>query len=130
MWQKTTAHRFTPDSIRKAVPDGVPGVYVLGEITSDGFLPKYVGRSDTNVRKRLLTHNYLYDYSYFLIEVVSTPGQAYLNEAKWWHDCLTKDIELANKIHPDSPAGAAHECPFCTFANFIGQAVQDYCIAS
>lgn len=47
---------LTPDSIRESVPAGVPGAYVLYWRNQDKVEPIYVGRSDTDLQRRLLRH--------------------------------------------------------------------------
>lgn len=63
---KTTPYRMTPDVIRNEVIKGIPGAYVLGDMEDGEFRFKYVGRSDSCLQTRLLTHDYLYEYSYFI----------------------------------------------------------------
>ncbi|MDU2106215.1 hypothetical protein [Clostridium sp.] len=109
---------FIPDVIKEVVLSNRPGVYVLGD-NENGFVYRYVGRSDTCIRTRLLTHNYLYKYEYFIFRYVDNPKEAYYYESKWWHDCANMGIN--NKIHPDAPSGSRLVCPYCSFANNINR---------
>ena len=112
---KSTHILFLPKYINKVLLEGKPGVYVLGD-DDGGFVPKYVGRSDTSLKNRLLTHNHLYEHSYFIYRYVDNDKEAFYTEAKWWHDCLNNGLVLDNRIHPDAPNGTYLECPYCAFA--------------
>lgn len=112
-----TPYRFTPDVIRKVVPSGKIGVYALGDVDGGKFTVKYVGRSDCSLQKRLLTHNMLYQFSYFIFLFTETQEEGFVLEAKWWHDCKVKRLPVANQIHPDSPSRAELKCPYCEFTS-------------
>jgi hypothetical protein len=51
--------RFTPEVVRLVVEPGWPGAYALGRSREDQFEIGYVGRSNTCLQNRLVTHNYL-----------------------------------------------------------------------
>jgi len=112
---------FLPPNIRKVVKGDKAGVYILGNEENGEFVPKYVGRSDYSIRHRLLTHNYMYNYEYFVFKYVRNTKEAFLTEAKWWHDCLNNELKIDNKIHPDSPNGIYIECPYCAFAKDMNE---------
>ena len=116
---------FKPKLIRNVVEKDRPGVYVLGN-DENGFKPKYVGRSDYCIRNRLLTHNHLYDYDYFMFKYVDNQRDAFYLEAKWWHDCINNGVELDNMIHPDAPSGTFWTCPYCDFAKSVKDIVVDH----
>ncbi|MBD8522362.1 hypothetical protein [Lysinibacillus fusiformis] len=111
-----TPHLFLPEVIRNVVQTDRPGVYVLGN-DKNGFQNGYVGRSDTCLRRRLLTHNYLYEYEYFIFIYTKTPQQAFWLESQWWHNC--QESGISNFIHPASPSGSGLECPYCHFAYHV-----------
>ena len=113
---KATPVLFYPKLIRKMIKKDEPGVYVLGNEQNGEFVPRYVGRSDYSLRKRLLTHNHLYEYDYVVFRTVSCSKEAFYTESKWWHDCNNNGYEIDNKIHPDAPSGTYIECPYCSFA--------------
>ena len=121
-----TPFRMTPDVIRKEVAKGIPGVYVLGDIEDGRFNYKYVGRSDTCLQTRLLTHDYLYEYSYFVFAYVKDSKKAFELESKWWHDCRNNGIALRNQIHPDSPSNQLLYCPYCQFSYRLRQSMGDF----
>lgn len=114
-----TPYRFTPDVVRNVVPSGKIGVYALGDVIDDKFTVKYVGRSDCSLQKRLLTHNLLYQFSYFIFLITETDKDGFALEAKWWHDCKIKRLPIVNQIHPDSPSGLGIKCPYCEFSRDI-----------
>lgn len=112
---EATPFRMTPDVIREVVEKHRPGVYVLGHIVDGRFVFQYVGRSDYCVQTRLLTHEHLYDCSYFIFRYAKDRKEAFETESKWWHDCRNNGVVLFNRIHPDSPAGEKLRCPYCQF---------------
>lgn len=110
----TTPFRFTPDVIRKVVPKSEIGVYALGDIERGKFIIKYVGRSDSSLLKRLLTHNYLYRFFYFIFCTAKNEKEAFEMESQWWHICNNERVTLCNYIHPDAPSGVHVNCPYCS----------------
>lgn len=111
----TIPYRFTPDVIRSVVPETAIGTYALVDVEEGQLSIKYVGRSDVSLRNRLLTHNYLYTYSFFIICFTASMNEAFVLESKWWHDCKNNGIRLVNAIHPDSPSQMNLVCPYCQF---------------
>ena len=118
-------YRFTPDVVRKMVPEECIGVYALGDVEAGVFTIKYVGRSDRSLRRRLLTHNMLYKFSYFIFMTVCTPKQSFELESKWWHDCKLANLPVENRIHPDAPSGQLVQCPYCDFSHSILRFLRD-----
>ncbi|MBD2211535.1 hypothetical protein H6G27_16925 [Nostoc linckia FACHB-104] len=103
-----------PEVIRTDVEPCRPGVYVLGNECS-GFMAHYIGRSDKCLQTRLLNHNYLYQFSYFIFRYASNPREAFYLECQLWH--YYADLKhMYNKIHPASPADSAEKCPYCQFS--------------
>ncbi len=115
----TTPFRLTPDVIRKVVPEDKVGVYALGDVENGEFTIKYVGRSDSSLQKRLLTHNYLYRFSYFIFCCTDNEKEAFEMESRWWHICNNEHVILCNHIHPDAPSGVSISCPYCSAAREI-----------
>ena len=120
-----TPYRFTPDVIRQIIPEGCIGVYALGDIEEGHFAIKYVGRSDRSLRRRLLTHNLLYEFSYFIFMTVSSTREGFELESRWWHDCKLAHLPVENRIHPDAPSGQKLQCPYCDFAHNIRQFLRE-----
>lgn len=100
-------YRLAPWVIRVLIPSTIVGTYVL--YASDGT-PIYVGRSDTCLRRRLVTHAVLRRAKYFDYQVRWTPERAYIAECAAFHAFAGL---LTNAIHPASPSGCSVRCPFC-----------------
>lgn len=115
---------FLPEIIRAVVDKGTAGIYALGEVVGDEFFVGYVGRSDTCLRTRLLSHNYLYDFSYFYFQYAGTAAAAYTKESELWHACVDYGIPIRNRIHPDSPVNAHLKCPYCQSGKVILQCLE------
>jgi hypothetical protein len=124
-----TPYRFTPDVIRQIIPEGCIGVYALGDVEEGRFAIKYVGRSDRSLRRRLLTHNLLYEFSYFIFMTVSSTREGFELESRWWHDCKLAHLPVENRIHPDAPSGQKLQCPYCDFAHNIRKFLREEIVA-
>ena len=111
----TRAWLFVPMLVRLVVPARRPGVYLLGGLDPvDGaFSPCYVGRSDSDVRKRLTSHEHSARFTHFRVRICSTARQAFHRECQYWHALLDSG-QLLNRQHPDLPVGASGSCPYCS----------------
>lgn len=107
---------FTPEVIRKSVLRNKTGVYLLGN-DHNGFEVGYVGRSDTCLRIRLLSHNHMYKYDYIVFMYSRDAREAFWVECQYWHTFRNRD--LSNLIHPASPKGSHMECPYCHFVKNV-----------
>ncbi|MBY3618572.1 hypothetical protein HGO21_03320 [Acinetobacter sp. CUI P1] len=105
-----------PRIVRENVTLGVSGVYMLGD-NEHGFIAKYIGRSDNCLQTRLVTHNYLYKYDYFVFEYANSTDEAYRLECQLWHSISR--CTLSNMIHPAAPRNRYQECPYCHFARHV-----------
>ena len=94
-----------PYSIRTtgAQLEAIPGVYVLSR---DGKTAAYVGRSDADLRSRML-QSAAGAYRHFWFEYASSPRDAYLKECEYYHRYGPPD----NINHPAVPPGANWRCP-------------------
>ena len=106
-----------PHIVRDVVVPGKPGTYVLGN-DKNGFVPGYIGRSETCLQTRLATHNKLYEFDYFLFRYAENTVDAFFQECEFWHAC--QELVMSNRIHPAAPHGSCLECPFCHFARNVG----------
>lgn len=90
---------FVPSSIQC-------GVYVIIDAQKRVL---YVGRSDTNLQRRIKDHiGEKLDYHSFYYEETSSEKDAYEKECILWHKYNPRD----NKIHPDHPDYSPHwKCP-------------------
>lgn len=109
---------FVPSVIRWVVAPGYPGVYILGN-DLDGFIPGYVGRSDSCLQKRLLTHNYGGEFEYFVFRYARSVKEAYHLECQFWHVYSLKQVDLLNFRHPAAPPQSQLVCPYCHFAQHV-----------
>jgi hypothetical protein len=79
------------------------GVYLLGVINNDGTIkPKYVGRSDNNLNKRLHDHE-KENYPHFMYHYAGSIKDAFEMECRLYHLYGGDADHIDNKIHPDRP---------------------------
>tara|TARA_Y100000310_G_C20188820_1_gene581565 strand:+ start:195 stop:563 length:369 start_codon:yes stop_codon:yes gene_type:complete len=90
-----------PEIIRKEVKKNCPGVYTLGKFDKNKFYVKYVGRSETCLRRRLLEHARKSFSKFFNFRQYSDKNSAIRNEVVEFF--TYSDID--NKIKPSSKAG-------------------------
>ena len=100
--------------IESLIGDGLIGNYALGSKSNNGsFIVHYVGRSDTDLKQRLIQH--LSDknpYPFFKFSIAANIKEAYLKECKNYHDFGAEEY-LENEIHPAKPDGLKISCPYC-----------------
>ena len=115
MIDPTRAWLFLPYVVRALVPPGVTGVYLLGRVAAEcgAFIPRYVGRSDSDIRQRLSGHEKLALTTHFCVQLCGSPEEAFMRECFYWH-ALRDEALLFNTIHPDSPGQAGLQCPYCS----------------
>ncbi|MEU3502190.1 GIY-YIG nuclease family protein [Streptomyces hundungensis] len=99
--------RLSPTLVRALIPPQRIGTYVL---YADDGRPTYVGRSDTDIRRRLLRHCSDRRGDYFTYDVHHSATSAYMVECALFH-LLTPDA--SNRIHPARPEGHRVPCTFC-----------------
>lgn len=100
-------------SINQVVENDRIGVYILGEkIDYNTIRPKYVGRSDDDLKYRLHQHilQGIAEYPAFTFGYKDDAESAYARECQLYH--WYKD-HIDNKNHPDSPTGMNSACPVC-----------------
>lgn len=98
--------RLRPWLIRAVLPPKRIGTYRLHR--HGGIV--YVGRSDTDLRRRLIQHADANRADFFTYDIHWTREQAYVMECALFHNTRHQAM---NKIHPAIPAGEAVPCPFC-----------------
>jgi hypothetical protein len=104
------AYRFEPVVVNRLIRPGVPGNFALGLMDEGGeFVPKLIGRSDTDLRLELLTMSQNPPYPYFKF-AISRRENAYEMECANFHSFQGK---LDNKTHPVPPAGSDLKCLLC-----------------
>lgn len=101
-------HRLSFDAIDAAVTRTSAGVFALGHADAQGrFCVNHVGRSDLDVRTRLLDcigSEALFKYGYF-----ASSQAAFEKECELFHDIQPP----GNRVHPDRPRGTTWRCPRC-----------------
>ena len=95
-----------PWLVRALIPPGLVGTYLLYK----GGYPIYAGRSDRDLRRRLISHAYNNRADYFEFDVHADSKQAYDVECALYH---TLEGHTTNLIHPASPACTDLECFIC-----------------
>ncbi len=83
-----------------------PGVYIYYR-SIDGH-PRYIGRSDNDLRSRI-SHGEN-EYRYYQYCHCDTAIDAYKKECKLWHEHRNY---LDNRNHPDKPEDYTGNCPVC-----------------
>jgi hypothetical protein len=102
--------RFEQVVIDRIVPPGESGNFVLGLKDESGeFIPKVIGRSDTDLRGELITRLTPARYPYFKFSMAN-PKIAFETECAQFHN-FGKLLE--NKTHPVRPAGPELHCFLC-----------------
>jgi hypothetical protein len=81
------------------------GAYALGRMNNDTFYVDYVGRSDTDLNKRL--KDWIGKYPSFKYGHFDTVQIAFVRECRMYHDFSGLD----NSVHPARPRGASYGCP-------------------
>ena len=96
------------------VASSMIGNYALGYIREEGgFYPQYVGRSDHDLRGRLLEWERRGTYAAFKFCYAGTVMEAFEQECRNFHDFPNLD----NDAHPARPVGMVWPCPRCDIFN-------------
>lgn len=121
----TRAWLYVPSVVRMLVPSGMPGVYLLGRVTAtdNSFVPRYIGRSDFNLRQRLANHEKLPLTTHFCFHPCESIEESFTRECFYWH-ALCDEPWLLNSIHPDSPSQTGLQCPYCSASHQFSKYVQ------
>ena len=103
-------HRLNAINIDCYVKSGSKGNYALGYKEGNDFYVCYVGRSDTDLNRRLKDHiGENPDYVYFKFKYATTVEDAYKLECRNFHDFPNEN----NAAHPAKPKGYGGNCPIC-----------------
>jgi hypothetical protein len=102
--------RFEQVVIDRMVVPGEPGNYVLGLKDDSGeFIPKYIGRSDLDLRAEMTAKLATMKYPYFKFSM-GNPTVAFQTECAQFHNFRRV---LENKTHPVKPLGSELKCFLC-----------------
>lgn len=99
-------YRLRPWLVRALIPPEQVGSYILYRAA----VPVYVGRSDSDLRRRLLQHTGAGTAEYFSYDIHPSPWQAFQAECSLYHATIG---QLTNRVHPRAPTSVATVCPFC-----------------
>jgi hypothetical protein len=97
------------------IPPRSRGAYVLGKYVGGEFSPLYVGRSDSCLLTRILTHNYRNLATHVAWRIRSSQRDAFHQECALYHT-YEEEPWFLNKVHPASPKGSGLICPFCSYS--------------
>lgn len=102
---------LSAEEIDRQVTETSPGNYALGYINKEKntFVPKYVGRSDSDVHYRLKCHVDK-PHTHFKFIYATSAWDAFKRECENFHDF---ESQLENLDHPDQPNGGSWKCPVC-----------------
>lgn len=108
---KSRLYKLSPWLIRALIPMGIKGTYILYVKKGSNLVPVYVGRSDTDLQRRLLNHSYFTVAHYFEYFHFDSLEKAFLSESSLFH-CFEDTV--LNEIHPATPHSSSIVCPYCT----------------
>lgn len=96
--------------VKDLVTKRTVGTYRLGVLNSGCFEIGYFGRSDKDLRRRLLEHTREASFTHFSFDISETLFEAFRKECRDWH--LVKD-SCKNCMHPGAPMRLPYLCPYC-----------------
>ena len=98
--------------IDSLISDCKIGNFVLGEMSHNReFIPKYIGRSDSDLKNELKKWIGIYNHFTFLISY-SVKG-SFKQECRDYHSCKGFMV-IDNTIHPQRPYDQDWDCPICS----------------
>ncbi len=106
------SYKLDSTTVNKTITKISAGNYALGYIKDKTFYVKYVGRSDSDLKARLLNHVSSGKYNMFKYSYTTSLKAAFEKECQNFHD-FGETKKLDNDIHPDRPNRSGWECPIC-----------------
>ena len=109
-------YELNDDTVQEQVESEQPGNYALGYLNEeDSFILCYVGRSDDDLRQKLLNWvGGIARYTHFEYSVAESSEQAFIKECHNYHDYGGSD-NLYNSNHPYRKDKTDWTCPRCSF---------------
>ncbi|MDA4135957.1 MAG: hypothetical protein OK449_03005 [Thaumarchaeota archaeon] len=107
--------RFEQVVVERLIAPEQAGNYALGVKDDAGeFIPKYIGRSDTDLRMELISKLAPTEYQYFKFSIGSPRG-AFQIECAQFHLFKGKieSMRDAGGTHPVAPTGTDFKCFLC-----------------
>jgi predicted GIY-YIG superfamily endonuclease len=99
--------------IDEKVQKNMIGNYALGFAGGNGVMSvNYVGRSDTDLNRRLKDHT-SEGYTHFMYSYALSIEIAYIKECHDYHAFVDKHFRLDNENHPAKPENINSQCPYC-----------------
>lgn len=102
--------KLKPWLVRALIPQGCAGTYLLYSFGQ----PVYAGRSDEDLRNRLVAHAQIKRADYFGFSVLADADRAFDMECALFHALRTTTTNL---IHPASPKHSGRTCFICNLGN-------------
>lgn len=110
LWMGPNLFRFEQVVIERLINAGEPGNYVLGFKDQSGeFIPKFIGRSDFDLRAEMTSKLATTKYPYFKFSLAN-PMLAFETECAQFHNFRG---HLDNKTHPVRPVESEIKCFLC-----------------
>ena len=109
------AYLLKTEILRELLPSGKIGVYILGNYRMGKFIPIYVGRSDSCLLRRLMTHNHREKATHVVWRFTTNLRQAFYQECCLYH--TYEDEGFLNHVHPASPKNSGLICPICSYTD-------------
>lgn len=106
------SYKLESETVNKTITKKSASNYALGYTNDKTFIVKYVGRSDSDLKARLLSHISNGKYKEFKYSYATSPKTAFEKECQNFHD-FGETKKLDNDIHPDRPNRSGWECPIC-----------------
>ena len=107
------SYDLTEQKIEETITKKSAGNYALGYMNDKTFIVLYVGRSDSDLKERLLSWvGKDSKYKQFKYSYAETIKEAFLKECNNFHD-FGEVEKLDNEIHPDRPDNTNWNCPRC-----------------
>ena len=115
---------LSANSVRRALTaDRRIGIYWLLQRDRDGvFRVRYVGRSLTCLKRRLLHHASNGYYEAFVFRLLEEVEEVWRAECREYHLFMPG---LDNETHPNSPNHVHFVCPYCKFGRLESLAEDD-----
>ena len=104
--------KFNKENVEAVVTKTSAGNYAFGFTGTDKlFYPRYVGRSDDDLKTRLLSWIGKTKRPEFKMSYAATIKEAFEKECENYHDF--ESILEDNAAHPARPEGKSWPCPSC-----------------
>lgn len=108
------AYELTTQTIDRVVAKTSLGNYALGNFSGATFVILYIGRSDTDLNRRLKQWAGETHYAWFKFSYATSPKAAFEKECKNYHYYGGR-VMLDNEGHPHRPEGTCWKCPMCDY---------------